>query len=159
MAPYSNLLDGNKEEDDLECPSLTYTQRIIGFGCCLGLGGLLSILSWVVLFQENYMMFGILNTLGNIFSIGSSFFLAGPKKQFKKMVDKTRIIATLIVLVMMIMTFISALVLKIAWLTIIFCILQYIALIWYGLSFIPFARDIVIKTVTGICGSVAAGGK
>lgn len=147
---YTSLIDG-ENEDDLHCPSLSYTQRIIGFALSLGLGGFLSVLSWVVLFQENYLMFGILNTLANIFALGSSFFLAGPKKQFKKMVDKTRIVATLIVVVMMIMTFIAALVIKIAWLTIVCCVLQYLALIWYGLSYIPFARDVVIKFVTAPC--------
>lgn len=155
MKNYTNLTGMGESEDEIHCPSLSYKQRIIGFAACLGAGGFLSVMAWVVLFQSNYIMFGVLNTLGNLVALGSSFFLAGPKKQLQKMFDKTRVFATIIVFVMMILTFIAALVLKLAWLTIIFCVLQYLALIWYGLSYIPYARDIIIKTVTGICSSIA----
>eukprot|EP00758_Cryptobia_borreli_P012597 Tbor_TRINITY_DN5764_c0_g1::TRINITY_DN5764_c0_g1_i1::g.20271::m.20271 len=138
-------ITGQEREEDVTCPSLTYKQRIIGFILCLSLGGLFSIVSFVTLFQENYTFFAILNTLSNVMAIGSTFFLAGPKKQLKNMFAKTRIVATIVYLVMMVLTFVVALVVKIGWLTVICVIIQYFAMLWYDISYIPFARDAVIR--------------
>lgn len=153
MVSYTNLeMGANREEEgDITCPSLSYKQRIMGFAGTLGVALVISILSFVVLFQQNYIMFGVLNTLANVCSLLSSLFLAGPKKQIKKMFDKTRIIATLVYLFTMIMTFIVALVLKIPWLVILCVFIQYLAMLWYGISYIPYARDLIIRIVTAPC--------
>jgi hypothetical protein len=44
----------------------------------------------------------------NMFGCFSSFFLMGPVKQIKKMIDPNRIIATLVMLVTIVLTFLAA---------------------------------------------------
>lgn len=73
-------------------------------------------------------------------------FLMGPVKQIKRMFQKTRIIVTIIFLSAIVMTLISALVLKNVWLVLIFIIIQYCAFFWYSLSYVPYGR----KLVTGL---------
>lgn len=133
------------EDSESVCPTLTFQQRVIGFCVCLGIGALVSVLSFITLWNKEYLEFAVLNTLGNVFAVCSSLFLAGPKKQLKKMFEETRLIATIMFLSMMVLTFIAALAIKWVWLTIICCILQYLAMGWYGLSYIPYARTVVKK--------------
>ncbi|KAK3575576.1 hypothetical protein QTP86_030436 [Hemibagrus guttatus] len=64
----------------------------------------------------------------------------GPKKQLKRMFDKTRVVATVVMLVCLVLTLCAAFWWKIFALTLLFVILQVIAFTWYGLSYIPFAR-------------------
>ena len=66
------------------------------------------------------------------------------------MFAKTRIIATVLVFVFMILTLIAGLALKKGGLAILFCILQFLAMTWYSISYIPFARD-AIKKCAGTC--------
>jgi hypothetical protein len=140
----------NEEENHEICPSMTFKQRIIGFGVSLGFGFICAILSWIAIFNKNYVQFGIFMTLSNLSAIGGSMFLAGPVKQVKKMFEETRWIATSIYLVMMIMTIVSAVWIKSPPLVIVCCILQYLAMIWYGLSYIPYARTVVKNCAKGM---------
>lgn len=133
------------EEDNEICPSLTLTQRIIGFVCALCVGFIFAIISWVAVFNQDWTLFGIGITLSNLCAIGGSMFIAGPKKQAKKMFEETRWIATTVYLVAMVLTLVMALAVKNGPVTILFCIIQYLAMIWYGLSFIPYARTAVKK--------------
>lgn len=146
MSNYINIT-GESQDNDVEnlCPSLSYQQRIMGFGICLALAFFVSVMSFVVLFQQDYVTFGVTNTIANIIALLSSLFLAGPVKQIKKMFEETRLIATIVYLLSMIATFVIALALKIAWLTIISVLIQYLAMTWYGLSYIPFARNAIKK--------------
>lgn len=139
------------EQNEL-CPSLTFKQRIIGFFCTLCLGVLFGIIAWVTIIQKKYVEFGIFMTLSNITALGGSLFLAGPVKQVKKMFEETRWIATTVYLLMLIMTLVAAFAIKSPPLVIICCILQYLALIWYGLSYIPYARTVVKNCVKGAVG-------
>eukprot|EP00672_Neobodo_designis_P028411 CAMPEP_0174854038 /NCGR_PEP_ID=MMETSP1114-20130205/29786_1 /TAXON_ID=312471 /ORGANISM="Neobodo designis, Strain CCAP 1951/1" /LENGTH=147 /DNA_ID=CAMNT_0016088711 /DNA_START=29 /DNA_END=472 /DNA_ORIENTATION=+ len=141
----------SEEQNDL-CPSLTFKQRIIAFFCTLCLGVLFGILAWVAIFQKNYVQFGVFFTLSNCTAIGGSMFLAGPLKQLKKMFEETRWIATSIYLLMMIMTLVAAFAIKSPALVIICCLLQYLAMVWYGLSYIPYARTVVKNCVKGMVG-------
>jgi hypothetical protein len=139
------------EQNEL-CPSLSLKQRVIGFFGVLCLGFLFAILAWIAIFQKNYTQFGVFMTLSNVAAIGGSLFLAGPLKQCKKMFEETRWIATCVYLFMMIMTVVSALAIKSPALVIVCCILQYFAMIWYGLSYIPYARTMVKNCVKGAVG-------
>ncbi len=143
---YSSL-ESPLGDDDNVCPSLSFKQRMIGCFCCLGFAVLMEILAIVTLFQQEYVTFGIINTVANIFALLSTIFLSGPKKQVKKMFDETRRIATCVYLLSMILTFVVALALKIAWLVIFMVIIQYLAMLWYTISYIPFARDAIKKLV------------
>jgi hypothetical protein len=87
-----------------------------------------------------YVLFGVLYTLGNICSIGSTMFLMGPANQIKKMFASTRLIATIVMLLALVLTLVSAFALKDGLLVFLFVIIQFFALLWYSLSYIPFAR-------------------
>lgn len=133
--------------DDNICPTLTFQQRVIGFFICLSVGVLMEIGAFMALFQKEFTTFAIVNTLANMVAIGGTMFLSGPKNQVKKMFEQTRIIATCVYLFTMVLTFIVALVIKLDWLTLLVVLVQYLAMIWYALSYIPYARNLVKKCV------------
>eukprot|EP00388_Colpodella_angusta_P041129 GDKK01052332.1.p1 GENE.GDKK01052332.1~~GDKK01052332.1.p1 ORF type:complete len:159 (-),score=16.19 GDKK01052332.1:92-568(-) len=86
--------------------------------------------------------FAICFTLGNIISLLATFFIAGPKSQFKKMAKAHRRVASLMYISSMILTIVLVCVQKHAAPIVISCILQWSALWWYCLSLIPFGRRI-----------------
>lgn len=161
MDKLKKALSGDDEEEDKgivtqifgcdyesisDASTLSWSTRIKGFLICFILGCALSILASCLLFLHNgLLIFGLLYTLGNILSLVSTCFLMGPVKQIKKMFAKTRVIATILVLVMIVLTLICALVLHNTGLTILCVVIQFLALTWYSISYIPFARDAVIK--------------
>lgn len=69
------------------------------------------------------------------------------------MIDKTRLITSLVFLGALIMTLISALVFKSGLLVFIFLIIQICAYIWYCASYIPFARDCMKSCFGRLMGS------
>ncbi|XP_014086294.2 vesicle transport protein SFT2B [Bactrocera oleae] len=158
MDKLRRVLNGNdstpEEESSIitqinEMSTLSWSTRIKGFCICFVLGILLSFLGSLALFlHRGIVVFAVFYTLGNIISMASTCFLMGPVNQIKKMFSSTRLIATCIVLVSIIMTFIAAVVLHKAGLTLIFIIIQSLAMTWYSLSYIPYARDAVKKTVS-----------
>jgi hypothetical protein len=77
----------------------------------------------------------------------SSCFLCGPKKQIQNMTDRTRLLTTIVYVVFMILTLVAALKWKSIVATMACCIVQYAALTWYTLSYIPFARAIVSRVL------------
>uniref|UniRef100_A0AAY4E0Z5 Vesicle transport protein n=1 Tax=Denticeps clupeoides TaxID=299321 RepID=A0AAY4E0Z5_9TELE len=85
-------------------------------------------------------MFAVFYTIGNIAAIASTCFLMGPLKQLKRMFDPTRLIATCVMLLCLILTLLSVFLWGKRGLAIIFCILQFLAMTWYSISYIPFAR-------------------
>ena len=95
----------------------------------------------------NLYSFGILYSLGNVVAIASTMFLMGPVKQLKLMFSETRWMASVAMILFLALTLISAFILMKKGLTILFCILQFLAMSWYCLSYIPFARDAVKKAV------------
>jgi len=75
----------------------------------------------------------------------STCFLMGPCSQLRKMFDANRWLATLIYLLSIALTLVAGLVFDSAPLAIIFTVVQYLAMAWYSLSYIPWARDFVTK--------------
>ncbi|XP_032063810.1 vesicle transport protein SFT2B isoform X2 [Aythya fuligula] len=144
MDKLKRVLSGQDTDDQgglaeaIDATSLGWGTRVKGFVACFAIGCLFSVLGtclfWIP--KKGLTLFAVFYTLGNIASIGSTLFLMGPMKQLKRMFEPTRLIATVVML----------------WhnkgLTLIFCILQYFALAWYSISFIPFARDAVKKCVS-----------
>ncbi|KAL3255050.1 hypothetical protein MRX96_046697 [Rhipicephalus microplus] len=100
-----------------------------------------STLSW----STRVKGFAICFVLGFVFSLARTLFLMGPANQVKKMFAPTRAIATCVMLAFLVLTLMAAFWWKNALLTIIFCIIQFVAMTWYSLSYIPFARDAVKK--------------
>ncbi|KDR18913.1 vesicle transport protein SFT2B [Zootermopsis nevadensis] len=133
----------------LDSTTLSWETRIKGFIICFVIGILCSILGSLFLFMPTGMaVFAVFYTLGNIITILSTCFLMGPVNQLKKMFAPTRVIATIIVIVMFGLTLFAAVGLHKAGLALVFVIIQSLAMTWYSLSYIPYARDAVKKTVS-----------
>lgn len=74
-------------------------------------------------------------------------FLVGPLSQLRRMFDPIRIVATIVYLVFIGLTIyfgVSKLRLRIVP-TVVCGVIQFLALIWYALSYIPYARSMVCK--------------
>ncbi|XP_042161548.1 vesicle transport protein SFT2A isoform X2 [Oncorhynchus tshawytscha] len=141
MDKLRSMMGGREDNEEtgltaqvLDASTLSYSTRLKWFVICFVSGILCSILGTALLFLPNgTKLFAVFYTLGNLAALSSTCFLMGPVKQLKRMFEPTRLIATCVVL----------------WqkkgLAIIFCILQFLAMTWYSISYIPFARDAVIK--------------
>ncbi|XP_053539611.1 SFT2 domain containing 2a [Ictalurus punctatus] len=136
-----------------EASTLSWRTRVRGFAVCMGIGIFCSILGVCCLFlpKIGLILFIVFYTLGNICSLASTLFLMGPVKQLKRMFDKTRVVATVVMIVCLVLTLCAAFWWKIFALTLLFVILQAIAFAWYGLSYIPFARDAILKFFSSMC--------
>ncbi|KAI1728982.1 got1/Sft2-like family domain-containing protein [Ditylenchus destructor] len=135
-----------------EITTLSWETRLYCFAGCFILSMICSILGSPLIFAGKLTGFAVMVSLGSVISIISTFFLSGPVKQLKKMFEPVRIIATLIYIVMIIFTLIAGLVLKNPPLALICIIGQYLAMAWYSLSYIPFARQMVSGCFGKICG-------
>ncbi|KAL6085096.1 hypothetical protein STEG23_015939, partial [Scotinomys teguina] len=148
MDKLKKVLSGQDTEDRsglsevVEASSLSWGTRIKGFIACFAVGILCSLLGTFLLWvpRKGLTLFAVFYTLGNMASIGSTIFLMGPVKQLKRMFEPTRLIATILVLLCFALTLCSAFWWHKKGLALIFCILQSLALTWYSLSFIPYAR-------------------
>ncbi|GFZ48766.1 hypothetical protein JCM24511_06515 [Saitozyma sp. JCM 24511] len=121
---------------------LTRTQRLGGFAACYVGGLAISLLGAILLFLGATGAFATLFAVGAILSLIGTGFLVGFKKQLQTMFKPVRVVATVLLFASIIMTFVSAFVLP-AILCIIFVIVQYLAFLWYSLSYIPYARTLV----------------
>ncbi|CAF3367484.1 unnamed protein product [Rotaria socialis] len=125
---------------------LSWSTRLKGFGICLLLAVVLGLIAVIIYFVSGDISgFAVLYSFAVILGIGSTMFLMGPLNQLKKMFDPSRLIATIIFLICLILTLVSAIVIKSSGLVLLFIILQLIALVWYTISYIPFARDAIKK--------------
>ncbi|GBM85639.1 Vesicle transport protein SFT2A [Araneus ventricosus] len=130
----------------IDASSLSWSTRIKGFIICFILGFGFSILGSALLaLPKGLILFGIFYSLGNITALASTMFLMGPWNQCQKMFAPTRILATIAMLGFLILTLLAAFLWKKTGLTIVFCIFQFLSMTWYSLSYIPYARDAVIK--------------
>ncbi|XP_050188574.1 vesicle transport protein SFT2B isoform X1 [Myiozetetes cayanensis] len=134
----------------IDSTSLGWGTRVKGFVACFAIGCLCSLLGSCLLWipKKGLILFAVFYTLGNIASIGSTLFLMGPMKQLKRMFEPTRLIATVVMLLCLILTLCSAFWWHKAGLALLFCILQFFAMAWYSISFIPYARDAVKKCIS-----------
>ncbi|XP_074594489.1 vesicle transport protein SFT2A isoform X1 [Brevipalpus obovatus] len=132
------------------CPSMSRTSRIKWFLICFILGFVWSIIGCVLLTipGKGLVLFAIFYTLGNMTSMSSTLFLIGPWNQLKKMFSETRWFATCLALFFAVLTLISGLYWKKMLLTVLLCIFQFLAMTWYSISYIPYARELVKRTAT-----------
>ncbi|KRZ17751.1 Vesicle transport protein SFT2B [Trichinella zimbabwensis] len=137
----TKIFSSNEEEEEdiisdvTSGNSLSWSTRIKCFLFCFLFGIFLSVMS--------VYSFEILSCFQFYFPLEVTCFLMGPVKQLKKMVDPTRWISTMIVLLMIILTLFSAFYWKKGALCLLFVIFQYLAMTWYSLSYIPYARSAV----------------
>ena len=141
-------------KDDGCMPSLSLTQRMYGFGACFVIGGLMSVMSSFSLVRGDIPQFAVLYSLGNVIALLSTGFVWGPKTQCKKMWKETRAIATGVYLVCIVATLTVATLPETTLekgaktgICITLIIIQFIALCWYCLSYIPYARSMVKNCV------------
>ncbi|TFY74890.1 hypothetical protein EWM64_g9123 [Hericium alpestre] len=125
--------------------SLSRTQRLYGFGGCFATGFVLSILGTIFLFTGSLTTFALLYAFGVVISLIGTGFLIGFAKQLTMMFKPVRIIATIVFIASIALIFVGAFVLDSGVLCIIFVIIEYIAFLWYTLSYIPYARTAVLK--------------
>jgi len=128
----------------LDASSLSWSTRIKGFLACFIIGVVISLLGTVMI-SLSLSSFAILYSLGNLVALASTLFLMGPVAQLKRMFATTRIIATILMLTFLALTLMSALWWGKKGLAIIFCVLQFCAMTWYAISYIPYARDAISK--------------
>ncbi|XP_058145726.1 vesicle transport protein SFT2A isoform X2 [Dasypus novemcinctus] len=159
----------------LDASSLSFNTRVKWFVICFVCGILCSLLGTGLLWLPQGMkLFAVFYTLGNISALASTCFLMGPMKQLKKMFETTRLLATILMLPLLFtrvpalgdrdegmiriastgLCFVFTLCAVFWWhkkgLAILFCILQFLAMTWYSLSYIPYARDAVIKCCSSL---------
>ncbi|RSH78204.1 uncharacterized protein EHS24_002665 [Apiotrichum porosum] len=128
---------------------LTKMQRLMGFGACFVGGFAISLLGAILFLLGQGGALAILFALGAIVSLVGTGFLVGFATQWKMMWKPVRLVATIIMFAAIVLTFVSAFVLP-AVLCIIFVIIQYLAMAWYSLSYIPYARTGVKNLASGL---------
>ncbi|XP_036403576.1 vesicle transport protein SFT2A-like [Megalops cyprinoides] len=155
MDKLRRVLAGQEDEDQggltevLDATTLSYSTRIKCFLVCFACGIFCSILGTALLFLPNGMpLFAVFYTVGNAAALFSTCFLMGPLKQLKRMFEPTRLVATCVMLLCLALTLCSVFWWQKNGLAILFCILQFLAMTWYSISYIPFARDAVMKCFT-----------
>ncbi|XP_065868047.1 uncharacterized protein [Euphorbia lathyris] len=129
-------------DDESDGPlSLSPTQRMYAFASCFLAGVICMLLSFIVFVKP--IRFAILFTFGNVLAVGSTALLIGPAQQLRMMFDSARIYATAIYIGFVVFSLICALLIHSKILTIIAVFCEICALVWYSLSYIPFARRMV----------------
>lgn len=126
------------------CPRLTRTQQLLGFAICFFFGAMISLSalsSLPSLLIGNPAPFAFKYTFGNLLSLGSSSFLVGPSKQCRDMLQPERRTASLLYLSSLTGTVVSVFFLKIQILSFCFVVLQFCALTWYMLSYVPYGQQ------------------
>ncbi|KAM8871722.1 vesicle transport protein SFT2B-like isoform X3 [Synchiropus splendidus] len=141
----SGIIERANEATTLSCGT-----RVKGFFFCSLLGVVCSVVGTSLLWIPRFGLaaFAILYSIGNICSMGSIMFLAGPCRQIRSMCAPERAIAVSVMMVCLALTLCAAFWWKNNGLALLFCILQALAFTWYGLSYVPFIRDGIIKLCT-----------
>ncbi|KAF9616384.1 hypothetical protein IFM89_029638 [Coptis chinensis] len=129
--------------------ALFLEQRIYAFGASMVVGLIFMLLSSIVLARP--LKFAILFTLGNVLAVGSTAFLIGPGKQMRMMLDSARVYASSIYIGSVLLALICALLIHNKLLTLLAIIIEIGALVWYSLSYIPFARRMVSELFVRVC--------
>uniref|UniRef100_A0A8C8RWD2 Vesicle transport protein n=1 Tax=Pelusios castaneus TaxID=367368 RepID=A0A8C8RWD2_9SAUR len=89
----------------LDATALSFGTRVKWFAICFATGILCSILGTAFLWLPSGLkLFAVFYTVGNIAALASTCFLMGPVKQLKKMFEPTRLIATIVMLLCLILT-------------------------------------------------------
>ncbi|KAJ7090255.1 SFT2-domain-containing protein [Mycena belliarum] len=126
---------------------LSRTTRLYGFVACLAIGFLFSVLGSIVLFLGQITIFAVLYGFGTLISLAGTGFLIGFFSQLKLMFKPVRVVATIVFLASIGLVFVGAFVLGNEILCLVFVIIEFLAYTWYSLSYIPWARAAVKKTV------------
>jgi len=130
-------------------PSLSLREKLLGCATCMVCGYLLSFGSLMRLkdlISGNPVPIVVNVTVGNVIALCGTCFLSGPQSQAQRMFHKSRKLASIFYLGSLVVTVILLLlphfILR-GLLLLLLMIGQYVAITWYCLSYIPFARRFV----------------
>ncbi|RGB25819.1 Got1/Sft2-like family-domain-containing protein [Rhizophagus diaphanus] len=132
-------LSNNTVEEEEEWFTLTRWQRFVGFGVCMAAGVLCFLIAFLTLplLALKPRKFAVTYTMGSVLVLMSFALLHGPIAHLKHIFSRERIPFTVAYLGSMIGTLYSAIGLRSTLLTLLFSIIQVIALIWYTISYLP----------------------
>ena len=128
-------------------PSMSYETRIKGFVFCFIAGWVLSFCSVIAVSMLNINGFVLLYSFGNVTSIFATMFLMGPMRQLQNMCAKVRVVATLVFLGMLVTTIVIAVQTQNFIAVLICIILQFLAGLWYSLSYIPYGEFFLLQAI------------
>ncbi|CCW63477.1 unnamed protein product [Phytomonas sp. EM1] len=151
MLPQEGELDPNlllQDEGQL-IKGLSWTQRIQGFLIFMSLGFFSNIMGWFALGMGVYWKYTVLSTIGSIMSMFSTMILMGPVTQLRSMMDERRRGATLMYFASLMLSLVLALSFKSFFLCAFCGLLQYLALFWYSLSYIPYGQNALLVLIFG----------
>ncbi|GAA6060646.1 hypothetical protein JCM10212_006397 [Sporobolomyces blumeae] len=145
------IVDNMTDQDNsaFKFLNLSRRERLYAFGACVVAGFVLSILGSILFVLGQVTLFALLYVVGVVVGLVGSGFLWGFKKQAKAMMDPVRLYSVLVMLLFIALTFVFAFAVEIDPLVIVCAVGTWISVLWYTLSYIPFARDFV-KRIFGI---------
>ena len=144
----------------VEALALTRKERFIGFLLCFAIGWLLSFSAASALDDvfTDPARFAVLYTAGNLVSLCSTLFLHGAAAQVRDMFAPARATCTLVYLLAITATLVSAFALRSAVAVLLCMLVQCAAMLWYSLSFIPFGRALAMRLLRVLCPCFCGGG-
>ncbi|CAG8746705.1 3053_t:CDS:2 [Gigaspora margarita] len=135
---YLPLANNNTEQED-EWFTLTRWQRLAGFGVLFASGALCFLIAFVSLplLALKPRKFAVAFTMGSLLILSSFALLYGPFAHLRHIVSRERLPFTITYIGSMAATLYFAIGLRSTIPTIIFSVLQVIALLWYTVSYLP----------------------
>ncbi|CCD15179.1 unnamed protein product [Trypanosoma congolense IL3000] len=146
----SSFSDGDDGEQCFK--GLSWATRMKGYLLCTALGLLCSAMACVALSIGYYWKYSVLTTLGSVISLGGTFILKGPVAQVRYMFDEYRRTASTVYLISLFLTLFVAFRFKSFLLCVVCGIVQYVALIWYSLTFVPYGQEALGSCLRGLFG-------
>ena len=141
------------DENDSCCPNMSKTYRIVGFLITAVVGLFLGLFSFTTFFQvssEKVLSNAIWITAGNVLCICSTLFLTSFSNQVKKMLEPARAVNTFVLLGSMAATIVFA-VLEFTICAYVSMGVQYAAMVWYILSYIPHGQEFCAGCMKSCC--------
>ena len=129
---------------------MSWSTRIQGCVIFTALGLFSSFMGWLAIGMGSTWKYSVLATLGQLMSLLSTLFLMGPQRQCEMMFDLERRAATLLYLGSMIFTIAVAVWTQSTVLCVLCGVVEYGALFWYSLSYIPYGREVAANAAKGI---------
>ena len=144
------------DDNDSCCPNMSKPYRIVGFLICAVLGLFFGLFSFSNLLpgpSEKTGSNGIWLTAGNLLCICSTLFLTSFTNQVKKMLEPVRALNTIILLGSMAATIVFALITTGIGSVLVYISIgvQYAAMVWYILSYIPHGQEFCAGCMKSCC--------
>lgn len=159
LTPSFLRTDENEDFASTCCPNLGFKQRLFGCACCFLVGQIMQFFSFSAMtgvLIGHPGRFARLYSVGNIMMVAASFFLSGPKSQWRKIWSKDRAPTFLVFCSTMMLTLLEVYRsphLGRALLILLLVVVQWMAQVWYVLSYVPYGHTIGKKFLRslGLC--------